>query len=59
MKRHKWIIGVRNKCASLACECDSCAAIEGAQMTRQEREELKKLLEAPMDYIDKKLRIWE
>ena len=45
MIRDKWIIGVRNKLANLHMECDSCAAIEGARMTANEREKLKSLLE--------------
>lgn len=55
MIRHKWIVGLRNKVASLACECDSCAAIEGAMMTRTEREELQKLLMKAVNYVDKKI----
>lgn len=55
MKRHKWIIGVRNKIANLAGECDSAAAIEGALMTRGEREELQRKLRDTVNWIDKKL----
>ena len=36
MIRHKWSVGLRNKLASLAGEADSCAAIEGAKLTKQE-----------------------
>ena len=55
MKREKWIIGLRNKVLMLAGECDSAAAIEGARMTRVEREELQNLLRAVVDWIDKKV----
>lgn len=55
MKRTKWIVGVRNKCANLAMECDSCAAIEDAQMTPNERAELKSRLREVINYVDNKL----
>jgi hypothetical protein len=55
MIRHKWIIGVRNKLATLWGECDSCAAIEGARMTKSEREKLQSILERAVRYIDKQL----
>lgn len=55
MIRHKWIIGLRNKVAVLAQECDSCAAIEGAKMSSKEREELQNLLSKVVSYIDKRL----
>ena len=55
MKRHKWILKVRNTLASLAMECDSCAAIEGAKMTRGERAELQNTLRATVKWIDANL----
>ena len=55
MIRHKWILKVRNTLASLAGECDSAAAIEGAKMTRAEREELQASLRKIYEGIDKKL----
>lgn len=55
MTRHKWIIGIRNKLAEFHGECDSCAAINGAKMTRREREELQSLIRKARDYIDNKL----
>lgn len=54
MIRHKWSIKVRNTLSSLAMECDSCAAIEGAKMTKSEREELKKMLMKAVTWMDKK-----
>ena len=57
MIRHKWSVGLRNKLASLAGEVDSCAAIEGARLTREEREELKKSLLKTVEYIDKKIKL--
>lgn len=55
MIRHKWILKVRNQLASLAMECDSCAAIEGARLTSAEREALQQRLRDDVDWIDKKL----
>ena len=55
MKRHKWILKVRNTLASLAMECDSAAAIEGAKMTPGEREALQNELRTTVKWIDKRL----
>lgn len=55
MIRHKWILKVRNTLASLAGECDSCAAIEGAKMSPSERKELQQALRGIVEKIDKKL----
>ena len=55
MVRHKWILKVRNQIASLALECDSAAAIEGAKMTRSERDELQTRLRNAVGWIDSKL----
>lgn len=55
MISHKWIVGVRNKVSSMAMECDSAAAIEGARLTRDEREELKQMLRKVVHYIDDKV----
>ena len=53
--RSKWILKVRNQLASLAMECDSCAAIEGARMTPSEREALQTQLRDAYKWIDKRL----
>ena len=55
MIRHKWILKVRNQIASLAGECDSAAAIEGARMSSAEREQLQGKLRDAVQWIDKKL----
>ena len=55
MIRHKWILKVRNQLASLAMECDSSAAIEGAKMTPSERETLQTQLRDAYKWIDKRL----
>lgn len=55
MVRHKWILKVRNQLASLAMECDSCAAIEGARMTESERKELQTRMRNAVSWIDAKL----
>lgn len=55
MIRHKWILKVRNQLASLAMECYSCAAIEGARLTSAERQALQQRLRDDVAWIDKKL----
>ena len=55
MIRHKWILKVRNQLASLAMECESSAAIEGAKMTPSEREALQTQLRDAYKWIDKRL----
>jgi hypothetical protein len=55
MIRHKWTLKLRNTLASLAMECDSAAAIEGAKMTDAERESLQQKLRDVVWWIDKKL----
>lgn len=57
MIRHKWVLKVRNTLASLAMECDSCAAIEGARMTASEREKLQTQLRDAIKWIDKRISI--
>lgn len=56
MNRTKWIINLRNKCANLAMECDSCAAIEDTRMSLSERKDLQKKLREVVNYIDDKLK---
>lgn len=55
MIRHKWTMKLRNQMASLAMECDSAAAIEGAKLTPREREYLQTKLRMLVDYIDSNL----
>lgn len=55
MIREKWIVGVRNKLATLYGECDSCAAIDGACMTEAERDKLKDMLKKAVNWIDKRI----
>lgn len=55
MIRHKWILKVRNQLATLAMECDSAAAIEGAKMSSSEREALQQRLRDDVAWIDNKL----
>ena len=55
MIRHKWSLKVRNQLASLAMECDSCAAIEGAKLTPAERSALQQKLRDVVFWMDKKL----
>ena len=55
MIRHKWSVNLRNKLYSLAAEVDSCAAIEGAKLTKQERIEIKESLMKVVNYIDNKI----
>lgn len=55
MIRHKWILKVRNQLASLAMECDSVAAIEGARMTTTERQALQQKLRDTVFWIDSRI----
>lgn len=55
MIRHKWIINLRNKLSSLAMECDSCAAIDDAQLSEYERYKIQKNLRDLVNYIDSQL----
>lgn len=55
MIRHKWLLKVRNTLSKLADECDSAAAIEGAQMTPYEREVLQNKLMDAREWIDQKI----
>ena len=55
MIRYKWIIGLRNKLASLSMECDSCAAIEDSCLTPTEREKIQEGIRKVIAYIDKQL----
>lgn len=55
MIRHKWSLKVRNQLSSLAGECDSCAAIEGAKLTSAERSALQQKLRDVVFWMDKKL----
>lgn len=55
MTRSSWAVATRNKLSELAMGCDSCAAINGANMSRTEREELQSLIRKAVSYIDKKI----
>ena len=57
MIRHKWSVGLRNKLASLAGETGSCIGIEGAKLTKKERQELREALTKIIEYIDNKIFI--
>lgn len=57
MKRTKWIVGVRNKLASIAMECDSAAAIEETKMSEEERRILRSWLRSAIDWIDEYIKV--
>lgn len=57
MKRTKWIVGVRNKLASIAMECDSAAAIEETKMSDEERRVLQSWLRSAIDWIDEYIKV--
>lgn len=57
MVRHKWIVGMRNRLATLAMECDSAAAIEGARLNPVEREAIQERLREIVNYIDSKIKV--
>lgn len=48
-----WSINTRNKLSSIATEFDSCAAIEDACMSSEQREKCKKHLLAVIKLFDK------
>ena len=56
MIRHKWSLKVRNQLASLAMECDSCAAIEGAKLTSAERSALQQKLRDVVFWMDERMK---
>ena len=53
--RHQWTLKVRNQLASLAMECDSAAAIEGAKLTAAERQALQQKLRDTVFWIDNRI----
>lgn len=57
MKRDGFTIGMRNKLSELAMQCDSCAAINGARMSIQEREHIQTSLRKVVDYIDERIKV--
>ena len=57
MIREKWILKVRNQLATLAMECDSSVAINGARMTESEREALQTQLRDAVKWIDKRIAV--
>lgn len=57
MIRNKWSVDLRNQLSSLAMECDSNAAIDGAKMTSSEREQLQKMLYKTVQWIDSKIQL--
>lgn len=57
MIRNNWSVGLRNKLSEMMMECDSCAAIDGAKMTRTEREELQKMLNKTIAWVDKRIQV--
>jgi hypothetical protein len=52
MQVNSWIISKRNQLAMIAADFDSCAAIEGAHLTAQERESFQKKIRSIVSYID-------
>lgn len=55
MKRTQWSVNLRNRLSSIAMECDSSAAIEGAKMTPLEQETLQKKIRSIVSWIDKRI----
>jgi len=53
MQVNTWIVSKRNQLSMIAADFDSCAAIEGAQLTAKERESFQKKLRSIVSYIDK------
>ena len=57
MKRDGFTVGMRNKLSELAMQCDSCAAIEGARMTPNERKTIQDALRKVVNYIDERIKV--
>ena len=57
MKRDGFSVGLRNKLSELAMQCDSCAAIEGARMTPNERKTIQDSLRSIVRYIDERIKV--
>ena len=57
MKRDGFTVGLRNKLSELATQCDSCAAIEGAKMTQNERKTIQDSLRNIVNYIDERIKV--
>jgi hypothetical protein len=57
MKRDGFTVGLRNKLSDLAMQCDSCAAIEGAKMTQNERKTIQDSLRSIVNYIDERIKV--
>ena len=57
MKRDGFTVGMRNKLSELAMQCDSCAAIEGAKMTPNERKTIQDSLRSIVNYIDERIKV--
>lgn len=55
MVRHQWIVGLRNQLSSLAGECDSAAAINGAKLSEYDRYKIQKTLGDLIEYIDDRI----
>ncbi len=57
MKRDGFSVGLRNELSELAMQCDSCAAIEGAKMTPNERKTIRDSLRSIVNYIDERIKV--
>ena len=57
MKRDGFSVGLRNKLSEFAMQCDSCAAIEGAKMTPNERKTIQDSLRSIVRYIDERIKV--
>jgi type IV secretory pathway VirB4 component len=56
MKRTKYIIETRNKLANIADWFNSMAAINGAELSQEDRNALKEMINNAVSYIDKRLK---
>lgn len=57
MKRDGFTVGMRNKLSELAMQCDSCAAIDGARMSTNERKTIQDALRRIVSYIDERIKV--
>ena len=56
MKRTKYIIEIRNKLVDIAGWFNSMAAINGAELSQEDRNNLKEMVNKAVSYIDKNLK---
>ena len=52
---NKYLLSFRNKVAELTSWADSCAALDGACLTKEEQKFIKDSMHVVLDYLDEKI----